>query len=131
MIDAMEFFGIYFVKYCKLFYTDLSALPKYRKSRMMSGVSGSSTHHAILRHGEPSFFWLMGRMVTRDSIRPCEQRLRVVRIYKHPAWQRLGGLMVPSFGRDNLIFARVHLSARRLKLFLALRPLTHIRVPRG
>jgi len=56
MIDVMEVFGIYLVNFCKLLYTDLSPLAKYRKSRMLPAVSGSSTHHAIPRHGVRSFF---------------------------------------------------------------------------
>jgi hypothetical protein len=79
-------FGIFSANFCKLLFTDFSPLSTYRKSRMSSAVPSSSTHHAILRHGVRAFFWPMGRMVTRNSIRPWEQRSSVVRIYKHPAF---------------------------------------------
>ena len=86
MIDVMEFFATYLVHFCKLLCTDFSPLTTYRKSQIRSAVSGNSTHHAILRHGVRSFFfWPLGRMLTRDSIRPWEQRSNVVGIYKHPA----------------------------------------------
>jgi hypothetical protein len=60
MIDVMEFFGIYLVNFCKLLSTDFFPLLTYRKSRMRSAVSGSSTHHAILRHSVRSFFLVYG-----------------------------------------------------------------------
>jgi hypothetical protein len=56
MIDVIEFFTTCLVNFYKLLYTDFSPLTTYRKSQMRSAVSGSSTYHAILRHGVRYFF---------------------------------------------------------------------------
>jgi hypothetical protein len=83
---------------------------------MLSAVSGSLKLQAIYVTARGLFSWSMERMVTMDSIRPWEKRSSVVRIYKtlHCNARASYG---SRFRHDNLIFARVHLNGRKLKLF--------------